>query len=173
MPDRKSSGTSDYVVGYRRPPKATQFAAGKSGNPKGRPKGSRSVGAVLKDILQQKIAVTENGKTRRIPALEVMLRRLANDAHAQRSPCHKAFVSADRSIFGLARGLQREERHRDGGDPAQQRTGNTRAKAGIGGRGGIATLTSALQEALLPRRQYMRSQPAAEDGAARGSRRLG
>src|SRR3984893_16408149 len=72
--------SSDYVVGYRRPPKATQFAAGKSGNPKGRPKGSRSVGAVLKDILQQKIAVTENGKTRRIPALEVMLRRLANDA---------------------------------------------------------------------------------------------
>jgi len=80
MPDRKSSGTSDYVVGYRRPPKATQFAAGKSGNPKGRPKGSRSVGAVLTDILQQKIAVTENGKTCRIPALEVMLRRLANDA---------------------------------------------------------------------------------------------
>ena len=89
MPDRKSSGTSDYVVGYRRPPKATQFAAGKSGNPKGRPKGSRSVGAVLNDILQQKIAVTENGKTRRIPALEVMLRRPANDAmrgdpHARR-----------------------------------------------------------------------------------------
>jgi Family of unknown function (DUF5681) len=31
-------------------------------------------------ILQQRIAVTENGKTRRLPALEVMLRRLANDA---------------------------------------------------------------------------------------------
>jgi hypothetical protein len=51
MPDRKNSGTSNYVVGYRRPPKVTQFAAGKSGNPKGRPNGSRSVGAVLKDIL--------------------------------------------------------------------------------------------------------------------------
>jgi hypothetical protein len=67
-------------VGYGRPPKATQFRKGESGNPKGRPKGSRTVGAVLQDILQQRIAVTENGKTRRLRALEVMLRRLANDA---------------------------------------------------------------------------------------------
>jgi hypothetical protein len=34
----------------------------------------------LQEILQQKIAVTENGRTRRLPALEVILRRLANDA---------------------------------------------------------------------------------------------
>src|SRR5271155_5926466 len=61
-------------------PKATQFTVGKSGNPRGRPKGSRTVGAILQDILKQKIAVTENGKTRRIAALEVMLRRLVNDA---------------------------------------------------------------------------------------------
>jgi uncharacterized protein DUF5681 len=80
VPDQKSPKPSDYDVGYRHPPKATQFAAGKSGNPKGRPKGSRTVGAVLQDIIQKKIAVTENGKTRRIPTLEVMLRRLANDA---------------------------------------------------------------------------------------------
>ena len=80
MDNRKPSKSSDEVVGYGRPPKATQFKKGESGNPKGRPKGSRTVGAVLQDILQQRIAVTENGKTRRLPALEVMLRRLANDA---------------------------------------------------------------------------------------------
>src|SRR5262249_51074858 len=45
-----------------------------------RPKGSRPVGALLREIIQQRIAVTENGKTRRLPVLEIMLRRLANDA---------------------------------------------------------------------------------------------
>jgi hypothetical protein len=69
-----------YVVGYGQPPKATRFKKGESGNPKGRPKGSRSVGALLQEILEQRIAVTENGRTRRVAALEVMLRRLANDA---------------------------------------------------------------------------------------------
>jgi hypothetical protein len=80
MSDQKSSDSSDYTVGYRRPPKATRFVAGKSGNPKGRPKGSRSIGTILRDIIQQKIAVSENGKTRRMPVLEVTFRRLASDA---------------------------------------------------------------------------------------------
>jgi Family of unknown function (DUF5681) len=80
MTNRRGARSADYTVGYGRPPKATQFKAGKTGNPRGRPKGSRTVGAILQDILRQKIAVTENGKTRRIAALEVMLRRLVNDA---------------------------------------------------------------------------------------------
>jgi len=74
---RQRSGR--YTVGYGRPPKATRFKPGQSGNPKGRPKGIRPLGALLTEILQQKIPVTEDGKTRRLPALLVMLRRLAND----------------------------------------------------------------------------------------------
>jgi hypothetical protein len=80
MPRRKPSKSSHDTVGYRKPPKSTQFKKGKSGNPTGRPRGSRGVSAVLRDVIRQKIPVTENGKTRRVPALEVMLRRLANDA---------------------------------------------------------------------------------------------
>jgi hypothetical protein len=93
MPDQKSSKPSDYVVGFRRPPEATRFAAGKSGNPKGRPKGSRTVGAVLQDIIRQKIAVTENGKTRRMSALEVMFRRLVNDAMRSDARAMKLLLS--------------------------------------------------------------------------------
>lgn len=80
MVERKTSGPGDYVVGYRRPPPASQFPPGKSGNPRGRPKGPRSVAAILNAILRQKITVTENGLTRRLPAIEVALRRLLNDA---------------------------------------------------------------------------------------------
>jgi hypothetical protein len=78
--DKKTRRPADYSVGYGRPPKATQFAVGNRANPAGRPKGSRTVAAVLQDVLQRKIAVTENGKTRWIPVLEAMILRLANEA---------------------------------------------------------------------------------------------
>ena len=80
MSNRKTSVPSDYTVGYGRPPKGTQFPPGKSGNPNGRRKGSRSVGAVLNDVFREMIEVTENGKTRRVAALEAMACRLRNDA---------------------------------------------------------------------------------------------
>jgi hypothetical protein len=89
MPKRKSSQS----VGYRRPPKATQFKKGKSGNPRGRPKGSRNVGAVLRDVIDQKIQITENGKIRHLPALEVMLRRAFNDAMRSGPGAQKFFFS--------------------------------------------------------------------------------
>src|ERR1700690_3319261 len=77
---RKVVEADEYRVGYRCPPKATQFPKGVSGNPKGRPKGIRPVGALLQEILRQRVTVTESGRTRRLPALEVMLRRLTHDA---------------------------------------------------------------------------------------------
>ena len=67
-------------AGYGNPPDRYKFKPGQSGNLSGRPKGSRSAGDILNSVLRQKVAVTENGKTRKLPALEVILRRLINDA---------------------------------------------------------------------------------------------
>lgn len=80
MRRRNTRRSSPYNVGYRRPPKSTRFKKGRSGNPKGRPTGSKNVSSVLLDVIGQKIPVTENGRTRRVPVFEVILRRLANDA---------------------------------------------------------------------------------------------
>jgi hypothetical protein len=82
MKKGRDTATPDNAdaVGYGRPPRHTRFQPGCSGNPKGRPKGSRSVGAILQDVMSQKIAVTEQGKTRRMPVIEAMLRRLLDDA---------------------------------------------------------------------------------------------
>jgi len=51
-------------VGYGRPPKATQFKPGKSGNPKGRPKGSLNLVTDLAAELTEQITVREDGRTR-------------------------------------------------------------------------------------------------------------
>jgi Family of unknown function (DUF5681) len=93
MASRKGSDFGEYAVGYGRPPKETRFAPGRSGNPRGRPKAVPTVGAILRSIIQQKIAVTENGKTRRLPALEVLLRRLVNNAMRGDAKALKLMVS--------------------------------------------------------------------------------
>ena len=62
---RKRSGQppNEFDIGYRRPPKASQFQPGHSGNPRGRPKGGRKVGAVLQELMNAKVTVTEHGRT--------------------------------------------------------------------------------------------------------------
>jgi hypothetical protein len=72
---------------------ATRWKPGQSGNPNGRPKGSRNISAVLRDVLRQKVAVTENGKTRQLPVLEAMVRRLVNEALRNQPTAMKLLLS--------------------------------------------------------------------------------
>jgi hypothetical protein len=67
------------VARYQRPPRNGQFEPGQSGNPRGRPKGSRNIRTYVQLLLATKIAVVENGgKTRKIPRAEAIAIQLVN-----------------------------------------------------------------------------------------------
>ena len=68
--------TDDNAVGYRRPPKANRFTKGESGNPRGRPKGSRNIATELKEELDEMITVRESGHPRRISKQRALLKSL-------------------------------------------------------------------------------------------------
>ena len=66
--------------GYKRPPKATRFKAGASGNPRGRPKGSRNLKTDLTKLLKKRVTVREDGEVRHLSRQEAMLLGLFSKA---------------------------------------------------------------------------------------------
>jgi hypothetical protein len=67
-------------VGYGRPPQTHQFKPGQSGNPMGRQKGAKNETTILRNLLNRKIEMRQDGKLRKISLLEAMLLRFAEDA---------------------------------------------------------------------------------------------
>jgi hypothetical protein len=69
-----------YNVGYGKTPLNGRFKKGKSGNPKGRRKGARNISTVIDDVLNERVVVTEGGRSRSITTLEALIRGLRADA---------------------------------------------------------------------------------------------
>ena len=69
----------NYDVGYGRPPLQHRFRKGHSGNPKGKIQGQRTLKTELAEELQARITVTENGKTRKLSKLSVIVKRVVSD----------------------------------------------------------------------------------------------
>jgi hypothetical protein len=67
-------------VGFRRPPEATRFKKGVSGNPKGRPKGSLNVATAFIKALREKVVINEGGQRKTVTKLEAALKQLVNKA---------------------------------------------------------------------------------------------
>ncbi len=80
-----------YEVGYGKPPSATRFKAGKSGNPRGRPKGSANktkrpalyeerMKSILLDEAYRTIKVNEGAGQISVPMAQAVIRSLAVNA---------------------------------------------------------------------------------------------
>ncbi len=72
----------DDCVGYKKPPKDHQFRPGESGNPSGRPKGTRNFKADLRDELSEMTSVRECGHEVSISKQRALIKRLVASAIA-------------------------------------------------------------------------------------------
>jgi hypothetical protein len=70
----------DGTVGYKRPPRRTQFKPGQSGNPSGKAKGLRSMAAELRDILGEEIAFAADGSIKTMSKQRALASSLINSA---------------------------------------------------------------------------------------------
>jgi hypothetical protein len=84
----------DEVVGYGKPPKDHQFKPGKSGNPKGRPKGPGNFLKLIAKHAAKKVTVIEGGTEKKMAKMDVVIAAMFNKAS-------KGDVAAARLIANL------------------------------------------------------------------------
>jgi uncharacterized protein DUF5681 len=75
-----SKASREYEVGYGKPPMGSRFTKGRSGNPRGRPRGAQNLATMMAEELNQKVAVRENGRRRTISKRRAMLIQIINKA---------------------------------------------------------------------------------------------
>ena len=96
----------DYVVGPGRPPLETRFQKGRSGNPRGRPRRAKNTLTLLREALDRRIEVEEDGRRRKCSKHELGLARLADK-----------FAAADPQAAKLILGLMLETERRPPPEP--------------------------------------------------------
>jgi len=72
----KKAPKGDYAVGYARPPKATQFPPGQSGNPAGRPRGRPSLDELLLEEAARIVKFQAGDKVMHMDRDRALMRKL-------------------------------------------------------------------------------------------------
>lgn len=86
-------------VGHKRPPKGSRFAKGKSGNPKGRPRG-RYRTAPYEAVLGQMVMIRDGAVEKRMSAAEAFMLHLAKRGLEGDGPAGRALMTTIEEVSG-------------------------------------------------------------------------
>jgi hypothetical protein len=107
----------DYKVGYKKPPKDSQYKKGESGNPKGRMKNTRNLKTDLNEELRERIVAREGDRTIKISKQRAVVKSLVaktikGDARAASNLLNMFFRTIDpaREIAEAEAPMTQEER---------------------------------------------------------------
>lgn len=100
----------DYEVGYGKPPKQTQFVKGKSGNPKGRPKGAKNLSTMFDQACREKVTVNRRGRSVRMTKFQASAHQLANKAAS-------GDLKAINSLLSWSQSFGNGSQHQTGPEP--------------------------------------------------------
>ncbi|MDP9052011.1 MAG: DUF5681 domain-containing protein [Acidobacteriota bacterium] len=91
------SDEQSYKVGYGKPPVSRRFAKGQSGNPKGRPKGSKNLATIVLRESRQPVRINGPRGSRSVTKLEATVMQLGNKAAQGDIRSQREFISLVRT----------------------------------------------------------------------------
>ncbi len=99
----------DYQIGYGKPPRGTQFKPGQSGNPRGRPKGTRGLKTDLERELGAPHTIQVNGQSVRGSRQQLTVMTLCARAASGELRAHALLIPLILQVFGIEdRGAEKQ-----------------------------------------------------------------
>jgi hypothetical protein len=143
----QSDDKQNSAVGYGRPPVNRQFKPGQSGNPRGRPKGSKNFPTMFAEAMSRPVTVRDKkGKIRTLSKQELMVEVMVNKAVAGDPKAFAAVVqfaekfevfkrqtqnhreNMDSALLKLKRGLEAMQRKEEQESMAEKESQNSPAQ---------------------------------------------
>ena len=116
--DDPEAEAAPYEVGYGKPPKATRFKPGKSGNPGGRPKGSgksritdvvvEKMKALVLEEAYRPIQIRDGDQLVELPVMQAVLRSVALNAAKGQQRAQRMLID----LLGAVEGERRKNREK-------------------------------------------------------------
>lgn len=91
----------NYAVGYKKPPRETQFQPGQSGNRKGRPKGSKGLKTDLREEMAERVTINEDGRSKKISKQRLMIKSMVQKAAKGDVRAQSAVLELVMRVFGV------------------------------------------------------------------------